>query len=342
MTCREFSPTPPSLFDNASGKVNWGTFKGQVKDCNLIEIPGMYSSFDKNDKRLKEWQAFQLGDGDQFICGAVYNAKQFAVIALAYYQRSTNTHHLYKKFVRPSRISVANGRLPSVTQFSHKNNEPRYRMTRNTESGCDIDIYWPASGKLPELKLHAKLQDNFSGMSICQPFASQRPLYSYKNVMKASADIQLGTRIHHIQPDNGYAIIDDHKGYYPKEVNYDWGTAADHVDGRLIGFNLTRNQIINQEEYNENCLWIDNSLYLLPAVTVTHHHDHWHYQDKNGDIDLKFYPQVKNNQKFHLGFVYMNYQGPFGYFEGHISHPDSGRIVINNMLGMAERKRYKL
>lgn len=342
MTCREFTPTPESLFDAKSGKVNWGTFHGQVGKCNLLDIPGMYSKFDKNDKRLKEWQAFQLGDGDLFICGAIYNAKQFAVIALAFYQHSSGTHHLYKKFVRPSRITVADGTLPSVSAFEGKTNEPQFRLIRDKDNNSRVEIYWPASGKLPELKFNASLEDNFNGMSICQPFSSQRPLYSYKNLMPANAHIQLGDKTFDVNSDKGYAIIDDHKGYYPKEVNYDWGTAAENISGQRIGFNLTRNQIVNQDDFNENCLWVDDQLYLLPAIKVTHHDDYWHYQDTNGDVDVKFYPLVKNSQKFHLGFVYMNYQGPFGHFSGHISHPDSGKVAINNMLGMAERKRYKL
>lgn len=342
MIAHHFSQTPSSLFDPNKGEVNWGTFQGQVQNCNLIDIPGLYSNDDDNEKRLKEWQAFQLGNDDLFICGAIYNAKQFAIIGLAVYQRSTNSHYLYKKFVRPSKMQVADGRLPSDSHFHGGDGKLSFSMKRTEKQGCEVDIYWPGNKKLPELRLHAQLQDNFNGMTICQPFPGQRPLYSYKNLMHANAELQLGTRIFCLNSDNSYAIIDDHKGYYPQEVNYDWGTAAGYIDGRLTGFNLTRNQIVLQEKFNENCLWVDGEMHLLPAVNVTHHKDYWHFQDAFGDIDIKFYRQVENSQNVNLLFKYIDYQGPFGFFDGYIRHPDVGEIPIHRLLGMAERKRYKL
>jgi hypothetical protein len=36
-------------------------------------------------------------------------------------------------------------------------------------------------------------------------------------------------------------IIDDHKGYYPCVMKYDWITALGYAgNGRLVGFNLNR------------------------------------------------------------------------------------------------------
>jgi hypothetical protein len=142
--------------------------------------------------------------------------------------------------------------------------------------------------------------------------------------------------------EKSFGILDDHKGFYPKQVNYDWGTAGGYINNTLVGFNLTRNQIRNPEQFNENCLWYDGNLIALPAIEVTHLEDGWHYKDKHGLVDMMFTPLVNNKQKFHFGFVYMDYQGPFGLFNGYITHPQHGKIAISDMLGMAERKRYKL
>ena len=132
------------------------------------------------------------------------------------------------------------------------------------------------------------------------------------------------------------------KAFIPRKVNYDWGTAGGYINNKLIGFNLTRNQIKNPEQFNENCLWYDGDLLALLAIEVAHLNDCWHYKDKHGLIDVVFRQEVNNKQKFHLGCVYMDYQGPFGFFNGYITHPKYGKVAIKNMLGMAERKRYKL
>jgi hypothetical protein len=60
-------------------------------------------------------------------------------------------------------------------------------------------------------------------------------------------------------------IIDDHKGYYPCVMKYDWITALGYAgNGRLVGFNLTDNQVQDHEKYNENCLWLDGKMYPRP------------------------------------------------------------------------------
>lgn len=359
-----FTPVPDQLFDIQNKMTHWGRFIGQVPSANIIDCQNLYSYKElnnhrkKNNIRLKEWQAFQLSDNNKFICGALYNAKQFSVIALSYYDRETKEHYLYKKFIRPSHLTIADGNLPSKSHYHNKN--IHYSIIRNSAGNkTEIKIRWPKNVKLPALELDLLLKETAPGMTICQPFLRRetkretnketdknfnkenRPLYSYKNFMPAQAKITLANKAIELSA-NSFGILDDHKGFYPKEVNYDWGTAGGYINNVLIGFNLTRNQIKDPENFNENCLWYDGEMIALPAIKVSHLKDSWHYKDEKGLIDITFTQLVNNKQKFHLGFVYMDYQGPFGLFNGYITHPQHGKIAISDMLGMAERKRYKL
>jgi hypothetical protein len=349
---RAVNPAPCQLFDKRTATINWGTFTGQVESANIIDCEKLYDykgfidHREKNNKRLKEWQAFQLSDNEKFICGALYQAKQFAVVAISYYDRISEQHYLYKKFVRPSQLIIADGALPSKSSYEY--NGITFSITRDRKAEkTEVMVRWPKQGKLPSLELDLVLEETSAGMTICQPFSNpnktkeNRPLYSYKNLMPARSTLKLDNTIVPMS-ENSFGILDDHKGFYPKKVNYDWGTAGSYIDNTLVGFNLTRNQIRDPEQFNENCLWYDGSLFALPAIEVTHLEDGWHYKDKYGLVDLMFTKLVNNKQKFHLGFVYMDYQGPFGLYNGYITHPQLGKIAISDMLGMAERKRYKL
>lgn len=339
-TLRDILPAPTKLLDVESNQIEWGTFLGQVPNANIVDCKGLYLDKRNNYKRLKEWQAFQISDNQRFICGALYNGKQFGVIALSYYDKASKKHYLYKKFVRPSNLDIADGSLPSCSRYNSK--KITFSISRDTSGKkTEVVIRWPASRKLPALELDATLTESAPGMSICQPFESSRPLYSYKNLMPAQANIKFNNVPVYLAPTT-IAILDDHKGFYPRHVNYDWGTAGAYIDGKILGFNLTRNQIRSPETYNENCIWYDGELLPLPAIEVTHEKNEWHYQDKNGLVDVTFTPLVANTEKFHLGFYFMDYQGPFGLFDGYITHPRCGKLAISNMLGMAERKRYKL
>lgn len=351
-----FTSVPEYLFDVRTNTTHWGRFVGQVPVANIIDSQNLYSykaseSYrSKNNKRLKEWQAFQLIDKTKIICGVLYQAKQFSVVAISLYDLASKDHHLYKKFVLPKNLSIADGNLPSKSQYNQGG--IKYSIVRNLSgSNTEIMIRWPKTGKLPKLELDLVLKEESPGMTICQPFSNKesnkdsnkesRPLYSYKNLMPAQAKIKIDNKSM-IMDENSFGILDDHKGFYPKEVNYDWGTGAGYVNNKLVGFNLTRNQIKDPERFNENCLWYDGDMIALPAIKVSHLKDSWHYKDEKGLVDITFTQLVNNKQKFHLGFVYMDYQGPFGLFNGYITHPQHGKIAISDMLGMAERKRYKL
>ncbi len=47
--------------------------------------------------RLKEWEAFQAGNKDVFIFGAVYNAKANGYVLLAVYDRRNEKFYNYEK-----------------------------------------------------------------------------------------------------------------------------------------------------------------------------------------------------------------------------------------------------
>ena len=78
----------------------------------------------------------------------------------------------------------------------------------------------------------------------------------------------LGQNRSDFSPPDSYGLIDIHQGYYPMVMKWHWATAGRRSrDGRLVGFNLTDNQVEDQHAYNENCVWRDGRLSPLPPVT---------------------------------------------------------------------------
>jgi hypothetical protein len=122
---------------------------------------------------------------------------------------------------------------------------------------------------------------------------------------------------------------------------YDWVTGLGRTEsGKLIGFNLTHNQVIDQEKYNENCLWLDGVLFPLPPVAVSRpkgvHHT-WVIKDQYDMVHLEFEPVTHTS--VHLNYVVLcsEYEGPYGYFNGYIRKGAAGeKVQIVNMFGMGE------
>ena len=65
-----------------------------------------------------------------------------------------------------------------------------------------------------------------------------------------SGELRLGDELLSFRRDDSFVLMDDHKGYYPYVMRWDWVTGGG-VDarGRRIGFNLTRNDSIDPARY---------------------------------------------------------------------------------------------
>jgi hypothetical protein len=154
--------------------------------------------------------------------------------------------------------------------------------------------------------------------------------------------LTIGGAVTRFQRHDSFGIIDDHKGFYPYVMKYDWLTAAGYdVRGRLVGFNLTANQTANPEKYNENCLWVDGKLHLLPAVTFARPQGvsgRWLVRDRHGRVDMAFTPESMGNIDMNLLAVRVKYFGPFGYVEGHITDNAGNRVQFDRYFGMGEQK----
>ena len=142
------------------------------------------------------------------------------------------------------------------------------------------------------------------------------------------------------------AIIDDHRGYYPKKAHYDWITNMGYctVKGKPVkyGFNLTRNQSIDQDDYNENILWLGDKNDRLPPVYFKHYdYDNWRIYDEYGTIDLDYQVKDRNLVKFNVGIACSDYSITFGDLKGFIIGEDGTKYEIDDV-GIGEDRSMKL
>jgi len=160
--------------------------------------------------------------------------------------------------------------------------------------------------------------------------------------MPMEGEFSVGGESHRFEGPSSMGIIDDHKGYYPYRLRYDWvtGFGAD-AKGRRVGFNLTDNQVRDQVRYNENCLWINNKVWPLPPVKMTRPQGpagDWIIQDTEGMVDLVFVPELANDLRFNLGILESDYNGPLGGFRGFVSNGEGEKIQADQLYGAGERE----
>ncbi len=65
-----------------------------------------------------EWEAFQIGNGNFFVLGAVYNAKLMSLVQLVVIDIQKNKKYIFEKLLPPWRSVVGQSMLNSVSYSS--------------------------------------------------------------------------------------------------------------------------------------------------------------------------------------------------------------------------------
>ena len=337
-------PPPASLVD--AGRYNFGTYSGPIARVNPLDLTSRAPRMLRN-LRLKEWQAFQLGNDEWFVLGAVYSTKVLALVQVIAVHKETATLHRWEAKVAPTRVQVAQGLDGTESRGSSKGFT--ISITNSTAEGTiAVRASHRGSSTVPEMELSAvgRCSPEEAGhLVICHPFADDRMLYSDKSMMPMTGSIRMGALAVPFDDASSFMIVDDHKGEYPAPMAYDWVTAAKRGEsGAVVGFNLTDNQVRDPERYNENAIFVGNVVHRLPAIHIerpTGEYGPWRVRDADGQVDVTFTPVVRNEMHVGPRRILAEYFGPFGWFDGTLVTQDGESISVDAMFGMGEKKRIR-
>ena len=317
----------PTLVED--GRTRFGTFDGPFERVNALDaallgsvpVPRWLKAM-----RLKEWQAFQLGTERWFVCVALFNAKLLALAQIKIYDRRRGKKVLLERKLPPWAFSLPETLLDSVVEYAGGGVRIVFR-NRLADGRVDIEL----AGSEIEASITAHARDA-SPQVVSMPFGRNHGMYSHKCLTPASGPMTVRGHDVVLDPARAFIFMDDHKGYYPYVMKWDWLTAAGRrPDGTLVGFNLTRNQCISPDEHNENCLWLGGALHLLPPVRFEREADVWHVRDETGTIDVRFDIEMPSRVDVSAVVLRSRYSGPFGGIRGRIGDHD-----VTGLFGMGE------
>jgi hypothetical protein len=340
----------PPLSLVSEGRFNLGRFNAPPRRLNMLDLSHPYHYpvplFVKK-ARLKEWQAFQFGDERMFFFTALYTAKLMSLVIFYVYDRAEKKRYGFRKLLLGDSFAFSEDLSASKVAFK----TARHRFEAECALGEGrIELEVAAQDRKPEecFSGHFRFgygQTSCAPLSVCLPLGLNRAMYSTKVLMPMTGSFSRAGRDYSFEAPGAMGVMDDHKGYYPWILRYDWvsGFGLD-AKGRRVGFNLTDNQVKDQVRYNENCLWINNKIYSLPPVKVTRPKGpmgEWIIQDTEGMVDLVFVPSAANDIKFNLGLVAVDYHGPFGAFRGIIKSGSGEKIDAERLFGAGEQKHMR-
>ena len=324
------------------GQIEFGLFSSPVRDINFLDakiFPGKYTPRWFKNIRLKEFQAFQAGNEDFFIFLTLFNAKVSAFAQVRIFDIRTKKHYIYEKQLLPGALKIPNGILNSTNNYDGKNLS--IHIENQFQDGfVKVKFSAPATKELPSVE--GEIIGNFEAcdsMIVSIPFAENRGMYAHKGITSMKGHLTIANEDYSFDEKESFFILDDHKGYYPYRMEWDWLTAAFIQGEKLIGINLTRNQSLDNEKYNENGVWIDGKLTKLPGVHFTRDGDTWSIKDQKETIDLVFTCQYPKNVRITLGPLgASDYQSPMGVVSGTIQLNQETTIKLESVFSIAEKQ----
>lgn len=343
---REPVETPEAIVEN--GKAHFGTFKSPFRKLNLIDCEkpcGAIMPDCMKKGRLTEWEAFELHFDEGMLVSAVYNTGALGFSIFVWFDKRDKKIYSWKNFVPVSKAKVAEQLIDG--QCYLKTDKSEFTIINDLENGKAHAIGY-SEGRAGRFELDVKVERLSPPSIVSIPFGENKPLYSEKDFLKADGYVVLnGEKF--VTNERSVSIIDDHKGYYPYRAHYDWLTTMGEleIDGKMqkFAFNLTRNQSLNQDDYNENLIWLEGEAYPLPPVVFTKDSKKaktWYIRDEYGKVDLRFELDNVFYVPMHFLVVDVYYALPFGRIYGKVEDT-LGRVYnLNGVQGIGEDKTTRM
>lgn len=344
-------PTPKDMVKD--GKCVFGTFDKEFETMDLLGIKNPTAAPDFMKRlRLTLWEATEVHMKQGVLLAVVCDMGIFGKTLNIYYDKANKKVYSWDTnlaskdtIIAPNLINGAEAK--AETKVSH------VHYVNNFQDGkCSLDGHHTDGTNSIEYKFELERISLPGVVSI--PFAPiekrHRPLYSQKDFFKATGELTFnGTK--YVTDEESTAIVDDHRGYYPRKAHYDWVTTmgVNETDGekKWFAFNLTRNQSIDQDKYNENLIWLENETSLLPPVKFERSvptidfkdQADWTIKDEHGLVNITFKVYDIFRMITHAKpFVNIEYFVAFGELFGYLIDENGKKYVLDGMMGMGEDK----
>ena len=337
-----FEAPPPRLVED--GHQRLGRFHGPPVHANLIDA--RYRGWPRPLRRwrLKEWQAIQIAAPDVFVNAALFDAKLLQLLQVKIYDRARGEKHVHERQLRPGAFRIADQLAASSNAYRDRRGTLRFD-NRLGEGRIDVEIDLKPSRRCPPIAGRLTVHTDRGASQIVSLPLGAAGMYSHKGMFPVEGELAVGATTYRLSARDALALLDDHKGYYPYVMRWDWVTSATRdARGRALGFNLTRNQCRDPETFNENCAWIDDRIGRLPAVTFKRDRERdrapagerWQIRDRDGRVDLRFEATVPGDVRVNALVIESRYRGPFGHFTGRLEPEGLDAIDVDGWFGMGE------
>ena len=348
---RRCVPTPCNMVEG--GKCVFGTFDKEFETMNLLEIDNPTDAPDFLKKlKLTLWEAIEIHLEDAVLLAACCDMGIFGQILHVFYDKRKKKVYSWATKV-PSKAAVMADNLLNGAKTHAAAKNLSFQCTNDFQDGkCHLEGWHEGkTGRIEyEFSLNRLSRPSVVSIPFDDPAVRHRPLYTQKDFFRCSGWLKVNGEIFRTT-ETSAAVVDDHRGYYPRKMHYDWMTTMgiNETDGEKQWFalNLTHNQSVKEDNYNENLIWLEGETSLLPPVEFTREvptlqckdKAEWAMRDAHDMVNVKFHVHDMFRMVLHAKpLVNIEYFIVFGELEGYVRDESGKKYVLDGMLGIGEDK----
>jgi len=332
--------TPKTLI-NDDGSSVFGTFSEPFKQFNLLEFKSN-SKIRKavNSLRLTEWEAVEVISSKGAFLTAIYKFGILDINLTVFFEKATSKLYVWNHMsILQNRSHLAKNLFDGRTSIYQIKNAKTV-ITNNYEDKKAICQGFSKNKKQGTIEFDFCLKRMSKPSVVSIPVKNKYPVYTEKDLLDFTGSIKING-IEMVDITTAKAVIDDHRGYYPRKSGYDWLTTfgKKNIAGfdELHGLNLTDFRLNpKQFDFNENGYWNKDDFHPLPIARFDKNKNITIIKDSYGDIDLTYETVAIHKVTFNVILFRIDYRLSFGKLNGYINSSGDQKIEYHDDLSISE------
>ena len=301
--------------------------------------------------RLKEWDYYYVGNDKFGVALTIADNSYMGLDSISFLSFEGDPWEITKS---PMRIlTLGKTGLPQtsaegVSAISGKGYSLQFRVEDgkrvlqahmdNFKDGAAIDI---------DVTLTDEPEES---MVICTPFDKPGHFYYNQkiNCMRASGTVKIGEDVYTFEPDSAFGVLDWGRGVWTYHNTWYWGSASGLVHGVDFGFNIGYG-FGDTSAASENMLFFNGKAHKLGQVTFEipmkdgkeDYLKPWKFTSDDGRFEMDFAPVIDRASCTDFKVLKSDQHQVFGRFSGTAELDDGTRLVVQGLLGFAEKVENK-
>ena len=357
---RKLTDAPNKLIKN--GKPQFGSFntppkfldiKGVKEPFGILPLPTFITNL-----RIRSNISFVFSTEQYYGTIDILDSKIYGFLEVNVWEKATLKRYTYKKIMFLSRRLVpknlekasCNTSLTRLIRLKKRDVTFYWNKERNK---FKIDFYFKGDNVRPNLAGSFSI-DSWSqkpSLTSVLPAPVMRRCYaSYQQPISLNGGLCVtkGKMLPFYDFSNkAESLFVLTRAYYTARTINNLIAGIGKVGEDQITFRIADMSILppDKNTYNDNVLFVNNEMTLLPPVTVTPPYGmskKWIIQDTENMVDLDFTPKSTSQRLISLVLLHAQYFTVYGTFEGKIVTKDGKSITLKDFPGIIKNQRIRL